>query len=131
MAPSDEVAEMPLLNRLYLEEIERMCERAGARLVLLSTPSTKNWNMARHNGVERVAAELGLDYIDLNVGEGRVGVDWAKDSYDAGDHLNAFGARKVSAAVGALLAERYGAPDHRGDDSYSSWAEASSRVRDK
>ena len=78
-----------------------------------------------------IAAELGLDYIDLNVGEGRVGVDWAKDSYDAGDHLNASGARKVSTAVGALLAERYGAPDHRGDDSYSSWAEASSRVWDK
>lgn len=131
MAPSDEVAEMPLLNRLYLEEIERMCERAGARLVLLSTPSTKNWNMARHNGVERVASELGLDYIDLNVGEDRVGVDWAKDSYDAGDHLNASGARKVSAAVGALLAERYGTPDHRGDGSYSSWAEASSRAWDK
>lgn len=129
MAPSDKVAALPRLNRLYLEEIKRMCDREGARLVLLSTPSTRNWSTARHNGVERAARELGLDYVDLNVGDDLVEIDWATDSYDAGDHLNVSGARKVTTAVGSLLAGRYDAPDHRGDDAYDAWAEASARSR--
>ena len=73
--------------------------------------------------------ELGLDYVDLNVGDDLVEIDWATDSYDAGDHLNVSGARKVTTAVGSLLAGRYDAPDHRGDDAYDAWAEASARSR--
>lgn len=104
MAPSDEVAGLPWLSRVYLDDIARTCERAGARLVLVSTPSTRNWSTARHNRMERVASELGVDYVDLNVGKDRVEIDWSRDTYDGGDHLNVDGARKVTSAVGALLA---------------------------
>lgn len=104
MAPSDEVARLPWLSRVYLDDIARTCERAGTRLVLVSTPSTRNWSTARHNRMERVASELGVDYVDLNVGKDRVEIDWSRDTYDGGDHLNVDGARKVTSAVGALLA---------------------------
>lgn len=114
MATTSELAKMPELNRLYLESIARMCDDAGARLVLLSTPSTKNWNMARHNRVVRLASELGLDYVDLNVGESRVDIDWSTETYDAGDHLNTDGAKKVTSAVGTLLTGGYDLPDRRG-----------------
>lgn len=127
MAPTDELAELLPMNHAYLEGIAQACERAGARLVLVSTPSTKNWNMARHNRTEQLASELGLDYVDLNVGKSRVDIDWSTDTYDAGDHLNVSGARKVTAAVGGLLSGRYGMPDHRGDDAYASWDEAYER----
>lgn len=83
--------------------------------------------MARHNRTEQLASELGLDYVDLNVGKSRVDIDWSADTYDAGDHLNVSGARKVTAAVGGLLSGRYGMPDHRGDDAYASWDEAYER----
>lgn len=128
MAPTDEVAELPWLSRAYLGDIARTCAAAGARLVLVSTPSTRNWNAARHNRMELTAAELGVEYVDLNVGEDRVGIDWSTDTRDAGDHLNARGARKVTAAVGKLLSGRYGVPDRRGDDAYDAWEEACERA---
>lgn len=128
MAPSDEVAELPWLSGLYLKDIARTCERAGARLVLVSTPSTKNWSTARHNRMERVASELGVDYVDLNVGESRVEIDWSADTHDGGDHLNVHGARKVTAAVGELLSGLYGLADRRGDEALRAWTEAYDRA---
>lgn len=131
MAPSDAVAELPALNRLYLEDIARICREHGARLVLVSVPSTKNWSTARHNRMVQVASELGVDYHDLNTGDELVAVDWSQDTYDGGDHLNLAGAQKVSAAVGRMLSERYAAPDRRGDEAYASWDDALARYRER
>ena len=78
MAPSDAVADLPALNRLYLEDIARICREHGARLVLVSVPSTKNWSTARHNRMVQVASELGIDYHDLNTGDELVAVDWSR-----------------------------------------------------
>ena len=127
MEPTDELAPMADLNRAYLEQISQMCKNAGARLVLVSTPSTKNWNMARHNRIAQVADELDVDYIDLNTGSDKVEIDWQQDTYDAGDHLNLRGAQKVTHAIGSILADRYGVGDHRGDEAFSDWDEAHGR----
>ena len=77
--------------------------------------------MSKHNGVERVASELGVDYVDLNLGDAAtsIGIDWSTDSLDGGDHLNYSGAEKVSTYLGAYLKETYGLTDHRDDTSYS------------
>lgn len=108
-----------------------MCRERGAALMLVSTPSTKNWNMARHNRIVQMAGALDVPYVDLNVGSDKVAIDWARDTYDAGDHLNLAGAQKVTAAMGALLAERYGIADHRGDAAYASWDDACARYRQR
>ena len=41
-------------------------EENGAQLMLVSTPSLKNWNSERHNTVAELAEEFGLEYIDMN-----------------------------------------------------------------
>ncbi len=125
--PTDRVASMPALSMAYLRDIARTCADRGARLVLVSTPSTKNWDMAKHNRVRLVAEELGVDYVDLNMGDERVDIDWSTDTRDAGDHLNLSGARKVTARMGELLSGRYGLEGHRGDPAFDSWDEAYSR----
>lgn len=127
MAASDEQADLPALNRWYLEDIARICREHGAKLVLMSVPSTVNWNMPRHNRIVEAARELGFDYYDLNLGDTKVDIDWSTDTRDGGDHLNIAGAQKVTAAVGALLRTVYQLPDHRGDDDYSAWSEAYGR----
>lgn len=127
MAPSDDVARPAPLQRAYLDDIAAICARNGARLVLVSTPSTVNWNAARHNGVAREAGRLGVDYVDLNAGEYAVDVDWSRETRDAGDHLNHRGARKVTSAVGRLLAETYGVSDRRGEPVAVAWDEAHAR----
>jgi len=121
MTPSSDVAEIPSLNRAYIEEMVAYCRSKGATPVFLSTPSTVNWNMAKHNGMAQLASELGVDYLDLNVGDAAkaIGIDWSTDSTDGGDHLNFHGAQKVSTYVGTYLKEQYGLADHRGDETIS------------
>lgn len=127
MAPDDAVAEVPALAELHVADIARICAENGARLVLVSTPSTVNWNMARHNGVRALAGRLGLEHVDLSVGEDAVEIDWSRDTRDAGDHLNLSGAQKVTSAVGAILAERLGVPDRRGEHGHEAWDDAYAR----
>lgn len=127
MTATDAVERPGLLNRLYLADIQRICKDNGIKLVLLSTPSTVNWSRARHNGMQAWAADNDVDYIDLNCGEDAVEIDWNQDTSDAGDHLNLRGAQKVTTAVGALLAQRYGLASHAGDRAYTAWDDAYAR----
>ncbi len=127
MLPSDEVQEIPSLNRICLSEMLALCEERGAQLVLVSTPSTVNWNYARHNAVAAFAAEHGLTYLDLNLMQDKVPIDWKTDTRDKGDHLNYRGAVKVSTYLGAYLKQAFDLPDHRADDAFAAWGNALTR----
>lgn len=127
MAPSEAVESPAPLHRAYLGEIAAVCARSGARLVLVSTPSTVNWSSARHNGMVREAHRLGVDYVDLNVGEHAVDVDWSRETRDAGDHLNHRGARKVTSVMGGLLADAYGVASRDDERTRAAWDEALER----
>ena len=48
-------------------------------------------------------------------------IDWTKDSYDRGDHLNLSGARKVTSYLGKYIGEKYGMEDRRNDPAYQEW----------
>ena len=47
--------------------------------------------------------------------DAELGLDWSRDTYDAGLHLNVYGAEKWTLAVGELLQSKHGVPDRRGD----------------
>lgn len=63
-----------------------------------------------------------MEYVDLNdpVMREQVGIDWATDSLDHGDHLNNSGAEKVTAFVEQYMEEEQ-LPDHRQEEAYESW----------
>lgn len=121
MTPTSSVEQMPARNRAYLERMIGLCRANGAIPVFISTPSTINWNTARHNAVEEWSRQAGIDYIDYNLASEGVEIDWNTDSRDNGDHLNHRGAVKLSKAVGKRLAQDYSLPDHRGDPAYRMW----------
>ena len=127
MQASDELEPMPRFDRWYLEQIAQLCRDRGATLVLVSTPSTKNWRMPRHNTMKQVAAALGVDYIDLNTGKHRVDIDWQHDTCDGGDHLNLRGAQKTTTRMGEVLAATGLLPNRSNDNSLRSWNEAYGR----
>ena len=124
MKPTTKLARVTSQNRLFVKEINEYCEERGAKLLLVSTPSTKNWNYMRHNTVQAIADESNIAYIDLNLLREEVPIDWKKDSRDKGDHLNHFGAEKVSAYLGKYLSETLKLEDHRGDERYQNWTAA-------
>lgn len=102
MTPSSEALPVDVANRQYITAMVEACRANGATPVFVSTPSTVNWNTAKHNGMSELARELGVDYYDLNEGPDKVPIDWSTDTHDKGDHLNFDGATKVSAYMGKL-----------------------------
>lgn len=127
MSESDKSKKVPDYNEKYFESIIGICKEAGAELIMISVPSRKCWNYAKHNGIQELADKYGVEYVDLNLSNDRLSIDWEKDTRDAGDHLNYYGAEKVSDFLGAYLQNRYSLPDRRNDSEYSQWNEAFER----
>lgn len=121
MKYSDVSAPILSTNRKYLNGIAKFCKNHGAKLVLISTPSTKNWNYQRHNTMEAISKDLGVDYIDTNLLRDDIPIDWKKDTKDKGDHLNYNGAVKLTDYVGKYLDDTKLFKDKRNDPSYDNW----------
>lgn len=102
MIPGEGVNPVPDSCRRAVARIQALCAREGAQLLLLSAPSAANWDYYSHNGVEALARELSIPYVDMNLED--VSIDWSQDTVDAGDHLNGTGARKASSWLAEFLA---------------------------
>ena len=127
MSPTDRMENIPELNYLCLMKMLELCQANNARLILVSTPSTVNWNYARHNTIEAFAQDNDLTYLDMNLNYQEIGINWDKDTRDMGDHLNHRGAEKVSAYFGDYLQSLFTLPDHRDSSDYRSWNDAYQR----
>lgn len=123
MVQTENIAEIPGQNVEYVKAMKEFCDKNNAEFILLSTPSTRNWNYERHNGINKLAEELGCEYIDLNLQDDRISIDWNNDTRDRGDHLNYFGAVKVTGFLSDYLKEKNVLTDHRNDERYSKWNE--------
>lgn len=119
MRPMEEWEPLSKQNLSNLKKLQALCQKNGAALMLYSSPSPVNWTMRRHNTVTDTAEALGLPYIDGNLQD--LGIDWEADTYDGGDHLNYFGARKVTAWIGAYLQEAYSLESKKGLPDYAQW----------
>ena len=114
---------IPGSAQLYLRSMVEYCRSIGATPVLMAVPSAVNYSEVRHDAVQALADELGVDFIDMNVAPNEVAIDWSAETFDGGDHLNLAGAQKVTAFVGGYLAETFALTDHRGDSAYGRWNE--------
>lgn len=100
----------------YLDKIHALCEQHGARLILIKSPSIwPHWYDEWEEQIRDYANTNGLDYINFLPLSEEIGIDFSTDTYDAGLHLNVYGAEKASAYFAHLLSDRYGLADHRGD----------------
>lgn len=123
MEEEAEPQEIKPLNREYLENIVDYCKKNDIELLVAAFPSPANYNKETHRAIQEWADEHGLEFLDLNLKIDEVGIDWAADSNDAGDHMNYEGSMKVSAYMADYLKEHYELADHRGEEGYESWDE--------
>ena len=100
-------------------------------MILYSTPSVKNWNYQRHNAVLDFANNKNITYLDLNLEVDKLGIDWDIDSRDAGDHLNYYGAIKITDYMGDYLNSLNILKSHKNDKKYDSWNKAYQRYLEK
>lgn len=124
MEESKKIKNISKMNLIYIKKIKQLCDSKNIKLMFYNAPTPANWNYEKHNGVERLAKDLKVDYIDLNVLYKDIKIDWKKDSQDKkGEHLNYVGALKVTNYLGEYLNSKYELPDHRLDNMYNSWNE--------
>ena len=120
MVQTDSTEPISTSNTNDFRRIYELCKKNDIKLLVLRTPSIKNWNYAKYDAVRQLTEKYKVKFIDLNM-DNSIGIDWTQDTYDKGDHLNFSGAEKVTNFLGAYLDKRYDLPDHRGDKEYASW----------
>ncbi|MGN0375033.1 MAG: hypothetical protein ACI4EN_05980 [Butyrivibrio sp.] len=124
MEETDSVEKISNRNLEYLDAIKELCKEKNVELMLVSAPSPKCWNYKRHNAVVQWSEENGIDFLDMNLMDKELEIDWNKDSRDGGNHMNYYGAVKVSSYLSAYLSDKYNLPDHREDEAYNNWNES-------
>lgn len=123
MVPSDEQQEISEKSKIYLKIMNKYCEMIGAKFVIISVPSTTNWDYKKHNALEAFTKNEGIDFIDFNVLTNELGIDWTKDTIDAGEHMNYYGSVKLTNYFEKYLEEQNLLKSHKGDKKYESWDE--------
>lgn len=103
MKETSEKKAIPRENELYLQKIIDLCRKKGIKPIFYSVPSPVNWSQEKHNAVAEFAKKQEVEFLDFNVHPELLKIDWAKDTYDAGDHLNFFGAQKIGTYISKYL----------------------------
>ena len=109
----------------YLEKMRKLCEGKGIQLILVKAPSLyPAWYDEWEDQIEEYAKTYELPYYNFLELTDEVGIDFTKDTYDGGLHLNLSGAEKMGAYFGKILREEFQVPDRRNDEKIASvWAE--------
>lgn len=100
----------------YLEMMTKLCEEKGITLVLIKAPSLyPYWYDEWDAQIVEYAEANDLLYINFLNHIKDAGIDFTTDTYDAGLHMNLYGAEKLSRYFGRILSEDLGVADRRGD----------------
>lgn len=119
------------INKYYLDKIIDKCHQKNIKIILYTVPSTLNWNEKRDEEVTKYAKSKNVEYLDLNLLVNELGIDWEQDSRDGGDHLNYYGAVKITEFMGKYLYDLNILPNHKGDAKYDGWNKAYEKYENK
>ena len=109
-------AHLPESSMAWLEKIAALCEAHGIELVLFKSPSIEPyWYPEWDADVQAFADAHGLWYVNTIEENDGIGIDMQTDTCDMGQHLNVYGAEKLSRWLGKELVTRFALADHRGD----------------
>ncbi len=109
---------LPATAMEYLDKMKELCAQHGAELVLIKAPTNSvkyYWYDEWDAQIVKYAQTNNLTYYNFIGMDEELGLDWNTDTYDAGLHLNVYGAEKWTLAVGELLQTNHGVADRRGD----------------
>ena len=104
---------LPRLTQKYLPQILSLAKENNCEVLFVEFPSQTSWNYQRYNTVYDIAKQHHIPYIDFNVNQYDTGFDWKTDSRDGGNHLNYYGATKMTKFIGEYLKEHYTIEDDR------------------
>lgn len=101
----------------YLDMMRSLCAQNGVELVLIKAPSLyPTWYDEWDAQMAAYAETHGLKYYNFLDTIDEIGLDYSRDTYDAGMHLNLSGAEKLSRYFGAILSRECGVKSRRGEE---------------
>lgn len=108
-------------NIRYLDEMVELCRQKNIELLLFKSPK-ENWHRYETEAIKALANERGLQFVDYNelYHNGALSLDLTADFRD-GQHLNDFGAKKVTSHLGGYIKANYDIPDRRNEQEPNSW----------
>lgn len=110
----------------YLDMMRELCAERGIELILVKAPTNfwaYWWHEERDAQIVEYAAEHSLAYYNFIPRAEEIGIDWSSDTYDAGAHLNVYGAEKLTRYFGEILRSSHSLEDKRGDSALAAaWA---------
>lgn len=113
-------------NSIYwLDRMTELCRERGVELILVKAPSLSPvWWPKWEEQVTQYAERNGLRYYNFLESQQEIGLDWTRDTYDGGLHLNVYGAEKLSRFFAEILTRECGLPDRRGEPEFAArWEE--------
>jgi hypothetical protein len=103
----------------YLDRMTKLCKKNRVELILIKSPSVyPYWYEEWDEQMVKYAKENNLTYINFLKFPNEIGIDYSKDTYDGGLHLNLSGAEKFSDYFGSYLSETYDLKDMRNNSEY-------------
>lgn len=107
---------LPATSMEYLDKMRALCQENGIELVLIKAPTNDwkyHWYDEWDEQIVSYAARHALQYYNFIPLAEEIGIDWNTDTYDAGVHLNVFGAEKLTSYFGKILRDACGLTDNR------------------
>lgn len=96
----------------YLDKFVNKCKKEKINLEFIWIPSPDSWTIEKTNAVKEYANKNNIKYNDLNYVYKDIGIDFRTDTADGGDHMNVYGAEKVSKYLGKYIINKYSFKKH-------------------
>ncbi|MDR1642180.1 MAG: SGNH/GDSL hydrolase family protein [Clostridiales bacterium] len=110
---------LPETSMEYLDKMAALCKSQGVPLILYKAHSIyPHWYPEWDQQIKDWASKNNAGYVNLLEVPEQTGIDLNTDTYDAGLHLNVYGAEKAALFLGKYLSENYGMAGHRGEEAY-------------
>lgn len=101
----------------YLDMMVELCKENNIELVLMKAPSLYPfWYDEWDEAMVDYAKKNDLLYVNFLNDIEEIGIDFNTDTYDAGLHLNVYGAEKLAKYFGKILVDKFDFTDYKSND---------------
>lgn len=105
--------DIPEKNIEWLKKIKALCDENDIQFLAIKVPTIywpqsyrSAWTTEKCVIVRSLCEEQGISYYDM-LYDTDLAIDWSHDTTDNGQHVNLYGAQKVSDKLGMYLREHY------------------------
>ena len=110
-----------------INDLLEYLDEKGINAVFVYYPAAEENDVKeRYNSVMKMLKERGYDCINIEDHADEIGLDYTKDMKNK-EHVNVYGAVKITDYLSSRIAEEYEIPDRRNDPFYQTWEESYER----